>query len=114
VHELSLACGMLEIISDKVPDRKSLRKVYVTVGPLSGIWPDALQFGFEELARVQGFNNAVLIIRKTPAKCLCTACGARYETDDIHSGCTSCGALERIIESGAEFQMNSLEVEEEL
>ena len=113
MHELSLAYTMLEMISGMVPDKLSLRKVHVTIGPLSGVWPDALQFGFEELARQEGFSNAALVVRKTPAVCVCVACGKRYETEDVHSGCTSCGALARSIESGAEFQMDSLEVEEE-
>jgi Zn finger protein HypA/HybF involved in hydrogenase expression len=104
---------MLEIISCKISNKQSLSKVYVTVGPLAGIWPDALQFGFEELARQQGFSKVALVVRKTPAVCVCAACGKRYETEDVHSGCIACGSLARCIESGAEFQMDSIEVEEE-
>jgi hydrogenase nickel incorporation protein HypA/HybF len=111
VHELSLAFSMIKIISDKVPDKKSLRKVHVTVGPLSGVWPDALQFGFEELACRLGFSNAELIISNPPAVCLCTACGTRYEIDDLQKGCSTCGAFERCVESGSEFQIDSLEID---
>jgi hydrogenase nickel incorporation protein HypA/HybF len=113
LHELSLACTMLEMISGMVSDKPSLRKVHVTIGPLSGVWPDALQFGFEALAQQQGFSNATLVVRKTPAVCVCAACGTRYETQDVQGGCTSCGSLARCIESGADFRMDSLEVEEE-
>jgi hydrogenase nickel incorporation protein HypA/HybF len=112
VHELSLASSMLEIISAKVNDKRSLRNVHVIMGPLSGVWPDALQFGFEELARTAGYCNAKLVITKIPAICVCTACGKRYQIDDVEKGCTSCGALERCIESGSEFQMDSLEVDD--
>jgi hydrogenase nickel incorporation protein HypA/HybF len=112
VHELSLAVTMLEMISGMVPDKPSLQKVHVTIGSLSGVWPDAIQFGFEALARQQGFSNATLVIKKTPAVCVCAACGKRYETKDLHGGCTACGGLARSIESGAEFQMDFLELSE--
>ncbi len=113
MHELSLAAGMLEIVGGKVQNRAALREVHVTVGPLSGVCPEALQFGFDEMARQLGYENVSLVVARTPAVCLCTACGVRYEVEDVHEVCSACGSLERTIESGDEFLMDSLEVDEE-
>jgi hydrogenase nickel incorporation protein HypA/HybF len=113
VHELSLVEELLRIVSEHAPDRLCVRQVHVIVGPLSGVWPDALQFAFDELAHEHGFANAALVIHQRPAECTCSACGIRYETVDVHGGCPTCGALDRTIESGDEFRIDSIEVEDE-
>ncbi|MBD3345813.1 MAG: hypothetical protein GF401_12190 [Chitinivibrionales bacterium] len=112
MHELSLAANILDIISEKAPSKAAIRKVNVTVGPLAGIWTESLQFGFDELAREQGFKNARLCITKTEARLRCTACNNEYSADGLMEVCPSCGSLERTVLSGAEFTVDSIEMEE--
>lgn len=112
MHELSLAANILDLISEKVPEKSCLQKVNVTVGPLAGIWPESLEFCFDELAHQQGYENARISINKTIAKVQCTVCNTEYGAEGFMDGCPSCGALERMVLSGTEFTVDSIEMED--
>ncbi|MBD3243112.1 MAG: hypothetical protein GF331_21150 [Chitinivibrionales bacterium] len=112
MHELSLAAEIIDLIAPKVPRREKLTRVYVTVGPLSGVWPDALQLGFDEIARQNGFVNARMVIERPEARFKCTDCGEQYSSDSAESVCPHCGSPERSVLAGEQFTVDSIEVEE--
>ncbi len=114
MHELSLAAEIVDLIRPKVPPEEKLSKVFVTVGPLSGVWPDALEFGFEEIARQNGFADAKMVITRTHARAACDDCGAEYAFDPPESrpSCPRCGSSNRRVMSGNEFTVDSIEVED--
>jgi hydrogenase nickel incorporation protein HypA/HybF len=112
MHELSLASSMLNAVADAMPQGARLAKVHVTIGPLSGVSPDSLDFCFGELARQRGFQDARLLISRTAAHAKCISCGDLYALDRFDVPCPQCGAFDRDIESGAEFTLDSIELEE--
>lgn len=112
MHELSLAAEIIDLIAPKVPQREKLTKVHVTVGPLSGVWPDALELGFEEIARQNGFVNARMVIERPDARFRCVECQGEYASDSAESVCPRCGSPERTVLSGDRFTVDSIEVEE--
>jgi hydrogenase nickel incorporation protein HypA/HybF len=112
MHELSLVSSILDTIAPKVPSKKALREVHVTVGPLSGVWPEALRFGFEELSRQEGYLNAVLVIRQVPVLFVCESCQKDYQTDSVMGVCPSCSSMKRRMVHGSEFTLDSIEIEE--
>lgn len=113
MHEFSIAESMLDLIESALHGARPLDRVDVTIGPLSGISPEALSFCFSEIARSRGFGEPELAIRRVDARLICTDCGREYETSDFYCFCPACGSMNRRILSGREFTVESVEFEED-
>lgn len=113
MHELSLATEIIELIRPNIPEGEGLLSVQVTVGLLAGICADSLQFCFGELARLEGYPDAELKIRHTPAHYRCGQCHAEYCTETVEQSCPVCHSLERMLIGGAEFTVDFIEVTEQ-
>jgi hydrogenase nickel incorporation protein HypA/HybF len=114
MHEVSIAHHILDAIGDKVGGQKPLDAVYLTVGPLSGVSPEALEFCFGLVAGERGFGSPSLVIQKPCAQAVCGACALEYQLDDMYTLCPGCGSLQRQILSGNEFTVDSVEIKENL
>lgn len=112
MHELSIAESMLSAIEDQLGGVKRLVGAQVTLGPLAGICPSALSFGFAEVADARGFGRPELTINEVPARLVCLACHEEYTAADLMELCPHCGHLERTVLSGDEFTLDSVELEE--
>ncbi|MFC1584111.1 hydrogenase maturation nickel metallochaperone HypA [Fibrobacterota bacterium] len=110
MHELSIAHDMLELITDRLGGKKDLKTVTVTVGPLSGISPEALHFCFTESAGQQGFGTPELKIQIIKAKARCGNCGALYQLKDFYSACPECDSFDREVLSGDRFTLDTVEI----
>lgn len=113
MHELSIAENMFDIIEGHTGGPTALEKVTVSVGPLSGILPDALHLAFNEVTAARGFGNPTLAINKTDARIECRNCFNQYETDSVYSVCPACQSSLKEILSGKEFTIDSVELLEE-
>lgn len=113
MHELSIAEDIFAIIEQSMGKKTLLKSVDVTIGPLSGILPDALSFVFAEVAEFKGFGRPKLIMNKTDVKIICADCNERYSTDDLYSTCPKCNSMDREIISGDEFTVDSVELLED-
>ena len=113
MHEFSVAESILDVIEEAVGAEKGLTSVHLTLGTLSGICGEALEFCFTELAQQRGFGSPDLAIALVPAKVHCLDCGGDYECTDFYEGCPQCGSLNRDIASGYECNVDWVEVEEE-
>jgi len=113
VHEFSLAVDVLGIINEAVGPNKDVRTVHLTLGPLSGILPDALRFCFTELAKGEGYGPLELEICEVPARMHCRDCALDYEGTDFTQSCPRCQSLNRDILSGREFTVDWVELEED-
>jgi len=112
MHELSLAASMLETIGERLGGKRALTKVHLTVGMLSGVAPEALEFCFPMLAEEEGFGKPVMVIAREKARAECGACGKKYGMESAYTLCPGCGSLERKILSGKRFTLDAVEVED--
>lgn len=112
MHEVSIAQGMLNAIEETLGRKTELIAVNVTIGALSGVSPDALEFCFTEVARMNGFGAPRLVIRNVPAKMHCNSCGADYGSGDVMMGCPECDSLDRQVLGGLECTVDSVEIKE--
>jgi len=103
---------MLDSVAGVMPAGSTLAEVRVSVGPLSGVTAASLEFCFAELARERGYPKARLVITRTRARARCRPCGECCDIDVFDTACPKCGSLDRGIESGREFTLDSIEVEE--
>lgn len=112
MHELSVAGSLIRTAADHVPEGKILQKVHVTLGPLSGVSADSLEFCFSAVAQDMGHREARLVITLIPASFECLACHHRYEASSVYDPCPECNSLERMTLSGDRFSLDAIDVED--
>ena len=113
MHEFAAAKDILEMLEQALGTKREVKRVHLTLGPLSGIASDALRFCFSELARLEGFGAPDLVIDEVASRLRCGVCDMEYAVTDFADACPGCQSLRREILSGGEFTLDWAEVEEE-
>ena len=110
MHELSIACNIVELVSEAAAGRK-VRRVTLEIGQLSAVSPDSLGFCFPEAAKGTDAEGATLEIREIEGAARCEACGEEFATPDLLTVC-SCGSSRFQRVKGDELNVKSIEIEE--
>jgi hydrogenase nickel incorporation protein HypA/HybF len=113
MHEVSIAHSMTELIESRLGRKTLLKTVSVTIGPLSGVSPEALSFCFPEVACKTGLGRPVLEIQEEKAEAECLDCGASYPLDDFLQVCSQCQSMQRRLIRGDRLTVDSVELLEE-
>ena len=113
MHELSLAESVLETIEDAArrDGFSRVSRVWLEIGQLSCVEPEALAFCFDAVTRDSIAAGARLEIIATPGSGWCERCAATVPMDTTFSACPQCGAYHLKIISGSEMRVKELEVE---
>jgi hydrogenase nickel incorporation protein HypA/HybF len=111
VHELSLAGAIVNTVVKHAGGRR-VTMVYLRVGRLRQVIPDTLEFYFEFVARDTVCDAARLEQEVIEARLRCRPCEREWDIEIPAFRCPSCGGSEVEIASGAEFEVESIEVEE--
>jgi hydrogenase nickel incorporation protein HypA/HybF len=113
VHELSIAEGILEIVTDTVRSAPGavVEKVFVDVGTLVAVVPDSLDFCYTAITADTPLEGSRLVIRQVPICVRCRDCGGESEVQSFIFRCPHCdgGALETL--SGNELSVTEIEVQ---
>ena len=112
MHEAGLMQEMLNVAFRHLEASGATRIVCLrlSVGPLSGVVPDALEFAFEALAPRTAAEGAKLEIATPGATCYCGRCDAEKPLEGLNYVCPACGDSDIAIRSGTEFELISMEV----
>jgi len=113
MHEVSIAQSILKTVI-REHDESMLKKVTaigVRIGTLSGIMPDALEFGFDSLKKDTVLKNARLAIEIVDVGAVCQNCGHTFGIDNLFFKCPACGSSDIEVERGMELDMAYLELE---
>ena len=115
MHELSIAQSILDTVLQEMESRQlpPISKIVVHVGALSGVVPEALQFGFDALKKQTPLENTELSIEMIPVRGHCTDCGADFEVENFAFSCPQCQSGQIQMTCGDELNIAYLEVEEE-
>jgi hydrogenase nickel incorporation protein HypA/HybF len=112
MHELSLS-GAIVNTAVKHAAGRPVRLVSLRVGALRQVVPDTLDFYFEFVARGTVCEGASLEQELVPARLRCATCGEGWGIDVPVFLCARCGGAGAVaVESGNEFEVESIEVEE--
>ena len=115
MHELSIATALAEsLIAYSRENNVKIICAHVKAGILSGIDPEALQFAWEpalENFPGSGLENCKLVIKQALLKHRCKNCGKIFEFNDWRMECPECKTESLHRESGSEFLLESIEVE---
>ena len=113
MHEMSLAEGMLQIIEDsaRANDFARVKTVWLEIGQLSGVEPEALRFCFDAVTRDSVAEGANLEILETAGTGRCMSCGKQVPLAERYDACPECGGFPVEVTGGTEMRIKELEVD---
>jgi hydrogenase nickel incorporation protein HypA/HybF len=109
VHELSIAEGVVDAIRERTGDARVVR-IFLEIGKLSCVEPEAVRFCFELCARGTSVEGAALDIEEVPGRARCGGCGAEdVEVDGAIPLCR-CGSADLEVVAGDRMLVRAVEI----
>lgn len=109
MHELAITESMVEAIRERTGDARVAR-VFLEIGKLSCVEPEAVRFCFELAAKGTGAEGAILEIEEIPARARCRDCGAEdVELEGALPLCR-CGSADLAIVAGDRLRLTAVEL----
>jgi len=112
MHELSIALSMIEQI-EREAERNgggTVETVYVRIGALSGVDPQALRFAYELACEGSQLQGSRLEIESVRLLVHCRHCDATYSPGPENLLCPRCLTGEQEILEGRELEVTALEL----
>lgn len=113
MHETAMMGNLITTIEQAIDGRNVTRvnSVYISVGRLSNVLPDALLFAFEALTQDGFLKGAELVIEDLPAVASCEICSHEYQADKFPIVCPACSSTSFKIINGEEVYIKSIDCE---
>lgn len=113
MHEMSLAEGVLQLVQDTARrDRfAKIKTVWLEIGPLASIEPQAFEFCFDVVARGSIAEGARLEWVRLPAQAWCMQCSRNISVARWDDACPLCGSFQVQLSGGRDMRVKELEVE---
>ena len=109
MHELALADGIVQAVSERLPGARIVR-VLLRIGALTCVEPEAMRFCFEAAARGTALEGAALEIEEVPARARCRTCGAGDVGVDPRLPLCACGSADLDLLDGRQLLVSAVEV----
>jgi len=105
MHELAVCQSIIDQVKRIAAEHQArvVEKIYIQIGPLSGVEPDLLKSAFPMASANTAAAQAVLIINRLPIRVLCNTCQAESETSVSRLVCGVCGNWQTTLLSGDEL-----------
>ncbi len=113
MHEMALAEEVLQIVQDAAR-REGLRRVrtlWLEIGQLSSVEPEAMQFCFESVAHGSIAAGARLEILRAAGSARCEDCRAAVALAALGAACPRCGGYRLQVTGGTQMRVQQLEGE---
>jgi hydrogenase nickel incorporation protein HypA/HybF len=113
MHELALAEDVLQIVQEAARREgfRHVRALWLEIGQLSSVEPDAMRFCFDAVARDTVAEDARLEILVTPGAGWCLECDRRVSVAELGSACPICGSYRLRLTEGTAMRVKQLEAE---
>jgi hydrogenase nickel incorporation protein HypA/HybF len=113
MHELSLCESLLDIIKTNANTQgyTRVKQVWLEIGALAGVEPEAMRFGFDAVTRGTLAEGALLHIIELPARAWCIQCSAMVEIQQRFEPCPGCASPLLQPQGGDALRIKELEVE---
>ncbi len=113
MHEMALTEGVLRLLEDQAAAQhfERVRKVWLEIGELSTVDPEALRFCFEAIRAGTLAEDAALEIIRTPGRAYCMDCSKAVRVVQRYDSCPDCGGDRLQVTGGDEMRVKELEVE---
>jgi len=114
MHELSIACELVQRVSEILEQHPGYRAgtVTVAVGVYSGVNPGALEYAFPLAAEGTILRDVALVTESVAPSLDCRGCGASH-LDPSSLTCAVCGSTDLSLATGREIEITALELLDE-
>ena len=112
MHEMAICESIRQTLEAQaeVHNFKRVKRVCLEIGPLSGVEPDALRFGFDVVMKGSIADGAQLEIIDCPAEAWCMTCAQTVPIQQRFDSCGKCGSHQLQVTAGEELKIKELEV----
>lgn len=112
MHEMSLCEGILEVLQEQArqQDYSRVKTVWLEIGKLSSVEPDAMRFGFDVVMQGSLAESATLEIIEVEGRAWCFQCKKNVTIEQRYDGCPECGAYQLEVNDGEQMRIKELEV----
>lgn len=113
MHEMSLAESALQIIEDAAQKQgfTRVKTVWLEVGQLACVEPDAMRFCFDAVTRGSLAEQARLEIIEVAGQGRCAKCAQDFPLAALYEACPECGSYDVKVTGGNGMCVKELEVE---
>lgn len=114
MHEASAAEAIVAIVSAEAAARNAARisRISLVLGEATGYMRESLEFYLAAIARGSPAEGAALDIRYVKATLRCPSCDLEFERRRFTFECPACGTRGLMTETGSEFYVDSIDIEE--
>ena len=113
MHEMALCEVIVDIVEQEA--RKGafsrVKTVWLEIGTLSHVAPDALHFCFEAVTANTIARGAALEIIEQRGTAWCLSCSRSVEISQRYDPCPACGSHQLQVTGGEDMRVKELEVE---
>ena len=113
MHEMAIAQSVLDIALGELERNaaKRVQKIKISIGELSGVVKEALEFAFDVLKNDTAAADAIIEIEVTPLAAECPACGpVTCRLNDLCLMCPHCETALKIT-GGRQMKVDYLDIE---
>ena len=113
MHELSVSLSLIEQIQRVAEENgaRSVTRIELSIGPLSGVEPDLLRNAYPMAAAGTIAADAELVITITAIRVTCNECGAESPASVNRLICGECGNYRTEVASGDELILQRIELD---
>ena len=112
MHELAVTESILEIATQEAAARAASKvtDIYLSLGQLSSIVDESVQFYWDVISQGTPAEGAQLHFTHVPARLRCKDCGTEFDLTEELTPCPSCQSIALEIIQGEEFQVDAIEI----
>ncbi|MES9994070.1 MAG: hydrogenase maturation nickel metallochaperone HypA [Candidatus Thiodiazotropha sp.] len=113
MHEMSLCEGVLRLLEEHAVSQgfQRVKRVWLEIGALSGVEPEAMRFSFDAVMKESLADGAQLEIIDLPGEAWCMQCSKPVQLAARYQACPECGSYQLQVTGGDEMRVKELEVE---
>ncbi|MGD8914193.1 MAG: hydrogenase maturation nickel metallochaperone HypA [Candidatus Thiodiazotropha sp.] len=113
MHEMSLCESILQVLREQAISQgySRVKRVWLEIGALSGVEPEAMRFSFDAVMKGSLADNAQLEIIHLPGVAWCMQCSKPVQVAARYEPCPDCGSYQLQMTGGDEMRVKELEVE---
>ena len=114
MHEMSICMSIVESLEEsaKVNNYKAIDKVWLEIGPFSGVEVRALEFSFDVAIRDTIADGAKLEIIETQAEAWCFNCDETVVVKQRYDACPKCDSHQLTVTGGEELKIKQISIKE--